>query len=367
MFQLNIDCEGPITSNDNAYEICNELIPEGGELFARISKYDDYLADIEKRGDYKAGDTLKLILPFIKAWDITTDIMKEFSTKTLLLLPGTEAMLPFVKKLMPTFIISTSYRSYLDALCETVNFPPDQIYCTELDIDNYHLPDEEKRRIRELKSEINRLPVLDWPENAVSPNELSSDNIALVKVLDRIFWSEINLMNAGKFLKYINPIGGIEKTNSVIDSLSKSGNTLREVFYAGDSITDMEALEIVNKNGGLAMSFNGNRYALKSAKWAAIACNTALIGAVAHLITISGINCLEKMPLDSSGGCRGEKLVTWLNDQGASHKMTDLIDPVASSIQPSIILVDTKPAVTIINESENARKSVRGASIGKLG
>jgi energy-converting hydrogenase A subunit R len=88
MPQLNIDCEGPITQNDNAYELCDALIPEGGNFFARVSKYDDYLADIEKRQGYKAGDTLKLVLPFLMTYGATNKKMEEFSEKTLMLLPG---------------------------------------------------------------------------------------------------------------------------------------------------------------------------------------------------------------------------------------------------------------------------------------
>jgi predicted HAD superfamily phosphohydrolase len=58
MPQLNLDCEGPLTLNDNAFELCEAFIPEGDKLFTLVSKYDDYLADIEKRPGYKAGDTL---------------------------------------------------------------------------------------------------------------------------------------------------------------------------------------------------------------------------------------------------------------------------------------------------------------------
>ncbi len=70
------DCEGPISKNDNAFELASQFIPSGDRLFTQISRYDDILADIIKREDYKAGDTLKLILPFLKAYDVT----KRFST-----------------------------------------------------------------------------------------------------------------------------------------------------------------------------------------------------------------------------------------------------------------------------------------------
>ncbi|RLA85280.1 MAG: energy-converting hydrogenase A, subunit R, partial [Deltaproteobacteria bacterium] len=62
------DCEGPISKNDNAFELCCHFIPEGEKFFSLLSRYDDYLAYVEKREGYKAGDTLRLIVPFLIAF-----------------------------------------------------------------------------------------------------------------------------------------------------------------------------------------------------------------------------------------------------------------------------------------------------------
>ena len=35
------DCEGPLTLNDNAYELAVHFIENGGELFKVLSLYDD--------------------------------------------------------------------------------------------------------------------------------------------------------------------------------------------------------------------------------------------------------------------------------------------------------------------------------------
>ena len=50
------DCEGPLTLNDNAYEIAAEYIEDGDKLFKIISRFDDYLADELKKPGYHAGD-----------------------------------------------------------------------------------------------------------------------------------------------------------------------------------------------------------------------------------------------------------------------------------------------------------------------
>ena len=58
------DCEGPLTLNDNAFELSKYFIDDGANLFRTLSLYDDFLVDIVKKENYKAGNTLKLILPF---------------------------------------------------------------------------------------------------------------------------------------------------------------------------------------------------------------------------------------------------------------------------------------------------------------
>ena len=72
------DCEGPISKNDNAFELAANFIPNGDKLFTNISKYDDVLADVLHKPGYSAGSTLKLILPFFKAYGITDKQMEEF-------------------------------------------------------------------------------------------------------------------------------------------------------------------------------------------------------------------------------------------------------------------------------------------------
>jgi energy-converting hydrogenase A subunit R len=104
------DCEGPISKNDNAFELGRHFIPDGGAFFAKLSRYDDFLADIEKKPGYKAGDTLRLIAPFLKAYGVTDAAIREFSSEGLLLVPRADEMLRAVSGSMPTYIISTSYR-----------------------------------------------------------------------------------------------------------------------------------------------------------------------------------------------------------------------------------------------------------------
>lgn len=72
-------------------------------------------------------------------------------------------------------------------------------------------------------------------------------------------------------LREVNPIGGEEKSKACQIIAENLNNSLAEGFYCGDSITDVQALKLVREGGGgVSLSFNGNRYALKAAEFYAL-------------------------------------------------------------------------------------------------
>ena len=79
------DCEGPISKNDNAFELAKSFVQDGDSFFALISKYDDVLADVVKKPTYKAGDTLRLILPFLKVYGATDNQIRDFVITVIIL------------------------------------------------------------------------------------------------------------------------------------------------------------------------------------------------------------------------------------------------------------------------------------------
>ncbi len=367
MVQLNIDCEGPITQNDNAYELCEALIPDGGTFFARVSKYDDFLADIEKRPGYKAGDTLKLVLPFLKAFGATNHGIEEFSEKTLVLLPGAKKMLSAVVDLCPAFIISTSYRPYLEALCKVTGFPLDNVYCTEVDLDGYHLDDEEKSALQSLAREIAGMPLLSWPEECRGRQDLDETNLSTLERLDEIFWEIIPQMSIGRLIEEVNPVGGPEKAKGVEDSLTRTGKGMEEVFYVGDSITDVQAFETAKKGGGIALSFNGNSYAVKSAQYALLSYETTLIAALVSLLARNGMKALEYLfEKEASASIKGDQLLESLKGKGVPDALLEANFSQKRGL-PALYKITAENQDKIILQSEHIRRLVRGVAVGELG
>ena len=101
------DCEGPLTLNDNAFELCAHFIEDGDELFKILSLYDDYLVDEVKKDNYKAGNTLKLILPFFVVENLKNEDLINFSREHIYVVNDSRFLLKYLQSAMNTYIVST--------------------------------------------------------------------------------------------------------------------------------------------------------------------------------------------------------------------------------------------------------------------
>jgi predicted HAD superfamily phosphohydrolase len=352
------DCEGPVSKNDNAFELCGRFIPGGEEFFARVSRYDDFLADVVRRPGYKAGDTLKLILPFLKAHGLTDAAMEEFSRDSILLMPGAQRSLQRIATLGPVYMVSTSYAPYIRALCRVIGLPEERAYCTAVSLDRYPLAESDAELLRGLAREIAAMPLLEWPEGAAGPEDLGPSFRPVWERLEEIFWARIPAMEIGAAYREVNPVGGSEKARAVAEILEREGQPPGAAVYVGDSITDTAAFDLVRSRGGLALSFNGNRYALAHAELACIAAHTLVLEVVARAFASGGREAVLAL---AAGWERG----AWEEWLGPEDRV--LWQEVYAGQTPLLALITPERSGDLVRASEAARKAVRGARIGALG
>ena len=353
------DCEGPISKNDNAFELVAKFVPYGDNFFSLISKYDDVLADVIQKPAYKAGDTLRLILPFLKAYGTTNKEIKNFSSRNVLLVPGAKHTLTFVRQLMPSFIVSTSYEQYISSLCDLTGFPFENCYCTRLNLDKYNISKEETKRLQELKKEIEAFPMIEIPKKAGSVNAFSQRDQETLERLDEIFWKELPKMESGRMLTEVNPVGGTKKAWAVQDIVERMNCSLDRVMYVGDSITDAPALKLVRENGGLAISFNGNDYSVREADIAVLSGDTTVTSVLAEVFSRYGKDGTFRLikELNPSG----------LKKNGVSPELYKRMSLVFSDDFPQVEQVTDDNVERLKRESSVFRKTVRGEAIGQLG
>lgn len=331
------DCEGPISINDNAFELSGYFIENGENFFKVISKYDDVLADVIKRQGYSAGGTLKLILPFLKAYGATNQKMTDFSMENVHLVPGAVETLNFIRNLMPSFIVSTSYEHYIRALCTVTGFPYENTYSTQLDIDSYKLSLTEEKKLKEFRRNIERRPEFE--------------------VLDEIFFKEIPSMDVGAVLEDVKTVGGENKKEAVQDIISRFKFKASDLMYVGDSITDVQPLRFAAENRGIGVSFNGNEYALNEAEIAVIADNNSILAVLADIF--NSYNADTVLDFVVSYFKDPELALEGVNPQ--------LAERVKKGKLPRMEIVTCENLDNLIEESTRFRKDLRGKAIGGLG
>ena len=127
----------------------------------------------------------------------------------------------------------------------------------------------------------------------------------------------------------------------------------------GDSITDVEAFKLVRTNGGLAVSFNGNSYAVKEAEVAVLSDSNLVTAVIADLFCKLGKKQIIKA------------LNSWsykiLNKNKMDEPLLKQLSTLYPDALPKVQIVTSKNMESLIKESSAFRKKVRGVAVGRLG
>ena len=355
--QFVSDLEGPVTTNDNALEVCQMVVPQGQKFFSQVKRYDDVLAHNLRRQGCKAGDTLRLILPFLKAYGLNDNGLHEFSRTHIDLVPGADKTLRFVQELMASFVVSTGYEHYVSAVCEQVHFPFENTYCTRVSLDAFRMEEWEAEILRGYAQEITAMPLLEVPRGAKSVRDFHLRDQKTIMRLDEIFWQEIPGLTVYRMLMDVNPVGGDEKASSIVDICKKTGVGTEETVYVGDGITDIQALQLVRRGGGLPISFNGTEFAVREAEIAVVSCNTVVTSVLVEAFNRSGkegvIHLVDNWSLD---GIRSSGLVH-------DYLIRELVRVFPEGL-PTVARVRPDNLDKLVEESVRCRKALRGETVG---
>ncbi|RAP45982.1 MAG: hypothetical protein BZ135_04515 [Methanosphaera sp. rholeuAM6] len=331
------DCEGPLSINDNAYEISDYFIPEGGEFFSILSNYDDMLVEKNIEG-YLAGSTLKLVLPFFKAYDLTENDLIQFSEDNISMVNGAYKMISYVQDIMPFYIVSTSYNQYIKALCDKTGFIYENTYSTQLELDKYELNNDEKESLLNIRENI----LFDY----------GFDNI------HHLFTNVISKMKINSLIDSVTPVGGIGKRDAIFDIIEKHNYEPYNLMYSGDSITDCEALEYAKENNGISISFNGNIHSIKSASISITSTNNLILATIADIFN----NKSTEGVYDFISQYNDNPLETIIK-----YSKNDEITQELLLNKASIDIITEDNVEKLNNKNKITRNKVRGQKIGNLG
>lgn len=340
------DCEGPLTLNDNAFEISAHFIENGDELFKILSLYDDYLADIVKKENYKAGNTLKLILPFFVSENLKNKDFIDFSKNNICAVSDSKFLLTYLKKAMNIYIVSTSYGQYIEAVSNYMDVPFENTFYTNVDVDVLKLNDGEIQKINEFKNLI-----LENPED--------------YELFDDIFFTRIPEMEIYDEIKKINVVGGEGKKLAIDEIIRRDDIDTDNMLYIGDSITDVEPLAFARENNGVSISFNGNEYPLKVAEIAIVSPSAVATALIANVYAENDKNRVLEFIEDYNNVDDFNKLFDdYKVDSDIKEKFSSVFN---NGNYPLIQIVDEDNFDDILKVSKDMRNNIRGQDIGGLG
>ena len=262
------DLEGPISIIDFAADIGRMLSKkvelnlqdyDMGEFFYMISNYDDYIIDIPGVKDklnipeYQPGDTLRIMAPLYVAC-FSDDELINLAKQNLGLLPGCKDLMVNLHKNWDVFVISTSYTQFAHNVTAALDIPQDHVYCTDLNV-------------KDLKEDLTNIDdTVDILVREIFQKYLDNDKIleSVIDDLNEFFWKGPET----DYIKVMNQVkvrGGKRKELAVEDISKRTNTPISRMIALGDSITDINMLQRLKDEGGIAVSFNGNDFTISRA------------------------------------------------------------------------------------------------------
>ena len=243
------DLEGPLSPQDNAYELM-KLFPYGDKVFEVISRYNDLLA-LEEREDYEPGDTLALVVPFLVLHDISENDIAALATKASPTDGAAKLVSQLQSKSWKVFCISTSYEQYAIHITHKLGIYAHNVACTPFPLDRFHttLGKEDYALLQQTEQDMLTMSPAD-------------DDDRIKQRLDYFFWEKLPTTDLGMAIKGVKPVGGRRKVAALNKFADTYEQPLSKWVVIGDSITDFRMLQAVEEAGGLAIAFNANEYAL---------------------------------------------------------------------------------------------------------
>lgn len=337
------DCEGPLTLNDNAFELSDYFIENGDKLFKILSLYDDYLADVVKKPNYKSGNTLKLILPFFMAENLKNEDLISFSQNNISLVNDSKFLINYLKESMNTYIVSTSYGQYIEAVANYMDLPFENTYYTKVNID---IDFEDTEKIKEYKKLI-----------LANPDDY--------ELFNKIFFEEMVELSFYDKIKDVEVIGGLGKKLAIDDIIARDNIDVNEIFYIGDSITDVEPLNFARENNGISISFNGNEYPLKVAEIAIVSPSAVATAVIANIYSNYDKNTVLEFIKEYNSSRDFKELFNKFGiDENIKNRFFILFE---KGNYPIIKIITDENFDEILKESSKMRNEIRGLDIGNLG
>lgn len=293
--QTVCSCYGFISKNNISKQICTRYVRNGDRVFDVLSRYDYITAYLLNRADSRAGNVMKFVTPFLKAFGVTDHDMFELCKSNLDLVPGAGPTMRYLYNLMPTFITTSEFEHHIMNVCEAIDFPQCNVTCADADFDSIVIGRSEAKELRDMASKISalRVPKADYALGV--PTSLDDLDVKIVDTLDKMLVDRLPHMDIAASLKDVTVIGANEKAYALLEVRRRTEVDLDSTVYIGGDATDYQALDLVRDSDGLAISFNGTEFGVRGANIAVMAKDSTVVAVLAQEFYNKGIEAVYSL------------------------------------------------------------------------
>ena len=291
---------GVLSANEYARDLCGKYVRNGTKLFDIIKRYERISSFLLSRRVETPSSTMQFILPFLKAGGVTDFDAYMFAKEDMILMPGAKETMGYLNSLLPSFISSSTFDHDMRAVCEALDFPVANATCSMTEFDSIELDRDEAKRIRDMAVEITKLKIPDRRYSFEGGEVLSKEDTDILVLLDRLFTEELPDMKIYQAVNSMRAIGANEKSYSVLEIRRKTSIDFDSTMYVGTDIYDHMAMDIIKESDGLALSFNGNEFAVRASNVAVVGDDTTVIALLAAEFYDYGIEAVYDLIEDWS-------------------------------------------------------------------
>ena len=350
--QLVMSCDGILSGNDYARDLCARTIRDGAHFFDVVSRYEDLSTYALENDENRIRQTMKIIIPFLKAFGMTDHYAYEFAKSDLRPIDGSAETCSYLNRLLPTFVVTSSFEHHMMALCDRLDFPLENTTCTKAEFDSHENDRLEDKKLRELAGKISSLRIPKTMYTVTESKFLDDDDAKLVMEMEEIADNVLPEMDAYKAYKDVLAIGSNEKAYALLEIRRKTNIEFNSTAFIGSGINDYQALDLIRDSDGLAISFNGSEYAVRGCNIAVMSSSTIVLDVLVGEFYNEGIQAVYDM------------VDNWNRDYLKGCKCSDrnLLDRMLAAFPrklPVVKRVGRRNVKSVIEESDAYRRKVR--------
>ncbi len=340
---LNCGVRGFLTRGDSLRHMCRRFIPNGDRFLDVLERYDMLTSYVIGREEAVAGSAAKWALPFLKGCGATDHSAYICAKESLKVMPGAKDAMKYLSALMPSYVTTSTYEQAMIPLMDALDAPLADSACSESLMDQSSFGRVYSKSIMKTAKKISGLEIPTKFYALGKETSLDSKDIKIIECMDEVLDEKIE--GPGEHLMESSAMMVSSKKAYRLLDVRRSANVDLDgmVYIAGDH-SDYQAMNLVQENGGLAISFNGSEYAVRGSSIAVIS-RSATVGALlSYLFYDKGIQAVTDLVKD------------WSRDALMGMGFTDryLADQLLSETTPwpEVYLVDKDNVDAVAERSD---------------